>query len=98
MKMSFIVYIRIPASPYLQRLPHSNLCYGKLARRNKHIRQRPMSASHVCPDTKPKIDAKFIADTTLWDPATPRNGEWKQGFKMRPASAPIKRTRYLVQT
>ncbi|KAK6972855.1 doublecortin domain-containing protein 1 [Biomphalaria glabrata] len=40
------------------------------------------------PAVKPKIDAKFIADPSLWDPATPRNPHHS-----RPVSAPVKRLR-----
>ena len=39
---------------------------------------------------KPKIDAKFIADRTLWDPATPRG----ESRRMRPASAPVRKYRF----
>ncbi|KAH9500578.1 hypothetical protein Btru_072308, partial [Bulinus truncatus] len=47
--------------------------------------------SAVCccpPEAKPKIDAKFIADSSLWDPATPRSP-----MCSRPVSAPVKRLR-----
>ncbi|CAL1540465.1 unnamed protein product [Lymnaea stagnalis] len=37
---------------------------------------------------KPKIDARFIADPNLWDPATPRVTRFA-----RPSSAPVKRLR-----
>ena len=47
---------------------------------------------------KPKIDAKFIADPNLWDPATPRDKmtvttttTTQTQVKGRPASAPVKR-------
>ena len=36
-----------------------------------HINGRPYTAHASQP--KPKIDAKFIADPELWDPATPRD-------------------------
>ncbi|KAK7477194.1 hypothetical protein BaRGS_00031579, partial [Batillaria attramentaria] len=85
----------LPPSPYLQRLPHANLYYGKMARRRpRSSRRRPMSASTASQSgmsSKPKIDAKFIADSNLWDPATPRAEA--QPRKQRPASAPIRRAR-----
>ncbi|GFN87696.1 synembryn-a [Plakobranchus ocellatus] len=75
-----------PPSPYLQRLPYSHVRYGR-------YRRRPMSATvagyRPC-SGKPKIDAKFIADESLWDPETPRDRR-----ALRPASAPIKRIRPL---
>lgn len=50
---------------------------------------------------KPKIDAKFIADPNLWDPATPREKTTvtattmttssQAKLKGRPLSAPVKR-------
>ena len=52
---------------------------------------------------KPKIDAKFIADPSLWDPATPRGDEegtekytpiiTEKSLKTRPSSAPVKKAR-----
>ncbi|XP_076472192.1 doublecortin domain-containing protein 1-like [Babylonia areolata] len=93
----------LPPSPYLQRLPHANLVYGRMARANRshpHARRRPVSASVLNQSrrgSKPKIDAKFIADETLWDPATPRE-ETHSLRKGRPASAPIKRSRPISGT
>ena len=96
-KMIFF-HFRLPPSPYLQRLPHANLLHGRMARSYKaQHRHRPFSASMASAnrrDSKPKIDAKFIADENLWDPATPRD-PLPQKYS-RPASAPIKRSR-LVQ-
>ncbi|XP_070200716.1 doublecortin domain-containing protein 1-like isoform X2 [Littorina saxatilis] len=80
----------LPPSPYLQRLPHANLMHGKMARKHR----RPYSASTAtisARSSKPKIDAKFIADESMWDPATPRDGHYSR-FS-RPASAPIRRYR-----
>ncbi|GFR98754.1 doublecortin domain-containing protein 5 [Elysia marginata] len=74
---------QLPPSPYLQRLPYSHARYGR-------YRRRPMSATvagYRPSSGKPKIDAKFIADTSLWDPETPRER------RLRPASAPIRRLR-----
>ncbi|XP_052801857.1 doublecortin domain-containing protein 1-like [Mya arenaria] len=84
----------IKPSPYTQKLPHSDYTY-------KYPRRRPMSATYAGGMGKPKIDAKFIADSTLWDPATPRNDDEgpekyqvyfteKSLRKQRPASAPVK--------
>ncbi|RUS69866.1 hypothetical protein EGW08_022372, partial [Elysia chlorotica] len=73
-----------PPSPYLQRLPYSNARYGR-------YRRRPMSATvtgYRPSSGKPRIDAKFIADTNLWDPETPRDQR-----RLRPASAPTRRLR-----
>ena len=75
---------RHPPSPYLQKLPYSHARYGR-------YRRRPMSATvtgYRPSSGKPKIDAKFIADTNLWDPETPRDQR-----RLRPASAPIRRLR-----
>ncbi|XP_060074536.1 doublecortin domain-containing protein 1-like [Ylistrum balloti] len=74
----------VPTSPYVQKLPHSD--YGYITKR------RPASAtSSSRPPSghshKPKIDAKFIADPTLWDPATPRSSVHRKG---RPESAPVR--------
>ncbi|XP_053383698.1 uncharacterized protein LOC128549935 [Mercenaria mercenaria] len=86
-------------SPYTQKLPHSDYTY-------KYRTRRPVSASNATSSGKPKIDAKFIADPSLWDPATPRNNN-EEGPEMyqvivtekslksrqRPASAPVKRNK-----
>ena len=55
---------------------------------------------------KPKIDAKFIADPNLWDPATPRDKmtvtatttttTTQTQLKGRPYSAPVKRKGYVT--
>jgi len=37
---------------------------------------------------KPKMDPKFIADPTQWDPATPNN-ENQRSMRNRPYSAPV---------
>ncbi|KAL8603780.1 hypothetical protein ACOMHN_058515 [Nucella lapillus] len=86
----------LPPSPYLQRLPHANLVYGRQQRAGGRppAPRRPVSASTLPTGPKghkPKIDAKFIADETMWDPATPR--EAPRHCKGRPASAPTRRTR-----
>jgi len=81
-------------SPYTQKLPHSDYTY-------KYPVRRPMSATYAGSSGKPKIDAKFIADPSLWDPATPRMEDEgpekyqpyfteKTLMKQRPASAPAK--------
>lgn len=90
-------------SPYTQKLPHSDYTY-----KYRTSAKRPVSASNVAYGTagKPKIDAKFIADPSLWDPATPRqnNDEGPEMYQVivteknlkarsRPASAPVKRNK-----
>ncbi|KAL4224512.1 doublecortin domain-containing protein [Mactra antiquata] len=90
-------------SPYAQKLPHSDYTY-----KYRTSARRPVSASNVGYGTagKPKIDAKFIADPSLWDPATPRqnNDEGPETYQLivtekslrshaRPASAPVKRNK-----
>ncbi|XP_041366917.1 doublecortin domain-containing protein 1-like [Gigantopelta aegis] len=79
----------VPPSPYLQRLPHSHLFSSV-----RSGKRRPASAclpSHARHSGKPKIDAKFIADSNLWDPESPRLE--KVRLRNRPSSAPIRRTR-----
>ncbi|XP_046543933.1 doublecortin domain-containing protein 1-like [Haliotis rubra] len=78
----------VPASPYLQRFPPtpSTTTYHSRSRR------RPASAVNMRNkqrSEKPKIDAKFIADPSLWDPETPREKSVK--YFRRPASAPVRR-------
>ncbi|XP_069133406.1 doublecortin domain-containing protein 1-like [Argopecten irradians] len=75
----------VPTSPYVQKLPHSD--YGYISKRrpaSAASSSRPPSGHH---SHKPKIDAKFIADPTLWDPATPRSSVHRKG---RPESAPVR--------
>ncbi|KAK3103714.1 hypothetical protein FSP39_021266 [Pinctada imbricata] len=81
-----------PPSPYSQRLPHSDYGLTVLTKR------RPVSATfHARPPSgsrKPKMDAKFIADPTLWDPATPRSEKSANtagSGKVRPFSAPVRK-------
>lgn len=51
-----------------------------------------MSASMAGPPGKPKIDAKFIADPTMWDPASPRSEKSSRDLKKaRPQSAPVRK-------
>lgn len=91
-----IIFFSVPMSPYAQRVS-SNREYG-------YSNRRAMSATYPTrppsghKDDKPKIDAKFIADPNLWDPATPRDKTTvttttttQTQFKGRPASAPVKR-------
>ena len=94
---NFITF-RAKPSPYTQKLPHSDYTY-------KFHQRRPFSATMSTGKSgKPKIDAKFIADPNLWDPATPRaeGGDGTETFtpiltekslRMRPSSAPVKKTR-----
>ncbi|XP_064601230.1 doublecortin domain-containing protein 1-like [Liolophura sinensis] len=82
-------------SPYSLRVVPTNNQQFNNSRKGR--RQRPRSAQvHTRPQTamrvKPKIDAKFIADPNLWDPATPREEPIKK-IRMRPASAPVHRVR-----
>jgi len=103
--MNFILFVSRKIvtwrqSPYTQKLPHSDYTY-------KYWTRRPASAVNLGTSGKPKIDAKFIADPTLWDPATPRNnqddGEGPEKYqviitekslrKQRPSSAPVKRSK-----
>lgn len=78
------LFFSVPSSPYQQKLPHSDYGY------HVHSKRRPVSASSS--GSKPKIDAKFIADHNIWDPATPRSSiDRRHG---RPISAPV-RKRYL---
>ncbi|XP_071122872.1 uncharacterized protein [Mytilus edulis] len=84
----------VPRSPYAQRVSS--------ATEYKYSKRRPMSATYPArppSGNKPKIDAKFIADPNLWDPATPRERmtittakttATRQQIKNRPASAPAK--------
>ncbi|XP_052066407.1 doublecortin domain-containing protein 1-like isoform X1 [Mytilus californianus] len=84
----------VPRSPYAQRVSS--------ATEYKYSKRRPMSATYPArppSGNKPKIDAKFIADPNLWDPATPRERmtittatttATSQQIKNRPASAPAK--------
>lgn len=61
---------------------------------------RPYSAMPSQQKYKPKIDAKFIADPDLWDPATPR--EEKRSLRRtrsahtRPQSATVAHYRYEI--
>ncbi|XP_013404290.1 uncharacterized protein LOC106169385 isoform X2 [Lingula anatina] len=100
----------VPPSPYLQRLPSTHIVPtpGKIKQSlsGGRSRSRPASAhastgyntKSKSSGRKPKIDMKFIADLTLWDPATPREerggGEGENGTgykkKKRPYSAPIR--------
>lgn len=86
----------VPMSPYAQRVS-SNREYGYSNRRamSATYPARPPSGNK---QDKPKIDAKFIADPNLWDPATPRDKmtvttttTTQTQIKGRPASAPVKR-------
>ncbi|XP_071104619.1 doublecortin domain-containing protein 1-like [Haliotis cracherodii] len=77
----------LPASPYLQRFPPTptTATYSR-------PRRRPASAVNLRNkqrSEKPKIDAKFIADPSMWDPETPREKYGKH--PRRPASAPVRR-------
>jgi len=71
-------------SPYMQKLANSHVVpMNGLSRR-----RRPTSAAAAGRPTsaeKPRIDAQFIADPDLWDPATPHENNWKK----RPTSAPV---------
>lgn len=85
---------RVPQSPYSQKLPHSD--YGMSNRRpmSATVAVRPGSGRPSSGARKPKIDSKFIADPSLWDPATPRSestNSTSQRRKGRPASAPVRR-------
>nr|XP_022337319.1 uncharacterized protein LOC111133328 isoform X2 [Crassostrea virginica] len=84
----------VPQSPYSQKLPHSD--YGMSNRRpmSATVAVRPGSGRPSSGARKPKIDSKFIADPSLWDPATPRSestNSTSQRRKGRPASAPVRR-------
>ncbi|XP_061182929.1 doublecortin domain-containing protein 1-like [Saccostrea echinata] len=84
----------VPASPYSQKLPHSD--FGMSNRRpiSATVPGRPGSGRPSSGARKPKIDSKFIADPNLWDPATPRSESTtstSQLRKGRPASAPVRR-------
>ncbi|CAH1787762.1 unnamed protein product [Owenia fusiformis] len=90
---------RAPQSPYLQRLPHTNIVPTpggiiRMGRSSQFPRKRPQSASTTSSSTmgqhsKPKIDAKFIADPDKWDPLTPRSEKSDvRKRRPRPASAP----------
>lgn len=81
-----------PSSPYLQKLSHSHIVPTP-------SRQRPQSATttpatvhlNIGKTGKPKVDPKFIADPTLWDPATPRDDHNRTvtASRRRPVSAPV---------
>ena len=86
----------VPKSPYAQRVSSAtDYRYSKRRAMSATCPARPPSGS------KPKIDAKFIADPNLWDPATPREKvtvtstttttNIQTDLKGRPASAPVKR-------
>jgi len=98
---SIFSVITTKPSPYTQKLPHSDYTYKY---RTTSSNRRPASANTMGSSGKPKIDAKFIADPSLWDPATPRQDDEgpekyqpiiteKQLMRSRPASAPTKRTK-----
>ena len=80
-------------SPYLQKLGNSHVVPMNGSNRP---RRRPASAASAGRPAsagvggagggdKPKIDARFIADTDLWDPATPHDRHRQK----RPTSAPV---------
>lgn len=73
--------VSIHSSPYLQKLAHTHIVPT-----TNMAKRRPASAIMVTSSSKPKVDPKFIADSTLWDPATPREEVRK---KRRPISAPV---------
>ena len=84
-------------SPYLQRLAHAHILPSPV------IPQRPLSAATTTGSSttggvgsrvpKPRIDAKFIDNHDLWDPATPRQ-QFKNA-RRRPISAPVRPRRWL---
>ena len=81
-QFSFISSAKAAESPYLQRLSHTHVVPTPGNARS------PQSATGG--NGKPRVDPKFIADPSLWDPATPRpHSEQPGGRKKRPASAPI---------
>ena len=76
-------------SPYLQKLGQSHIVPTP---------KRPLSATvngaYGRTSDKPKIDPKFIADPSLWDPATPRDDSRPSRrtvscTRRRPISAPV---------
>ncbi|ELU06637.1 hypothetical protein CAPTEDRAFT_220130 [Capitella teleta] len=73
--------VSVHQSPYLQKLAHTHIVPT-----TNMSRRRPASAIMVSASSKPKVDPKFIADSTLWDPATPREDPCK---RRRPISAPV---------
>lgn len=87
----------VPKSPYAQRVSSGEYIYTKRRPMSATLPGRPPSGHK---QDKPKIDAKFIADPNLWDPATPRDKTTvttttttttQTKMKDRPYSAPVKR-------
>jgi len=79
-------------SPYMQKLGNSHVVpmNGSVRRRRPTSAVsagRPASAGvgRARGTDKPRVDAKFIADPDLWDPATPLDN-----YRLkRPTSAPV---------
>ncbi|ESO97509.1 hypothetical protein LOTGIDRAFT_152600 [Lottia gigantea] len=83
---------QVPVSPYSQKFQKT----ATFPISNKRVRRRPLSASMVGRSKltgKPKIDLKYIADHSLWDPASPRSDKVVPVKLVRPASAPTRHRR-----
>ena len=79
-------------SPYTQKLGNSHVVPMSGSARHRRPtsaastgRPRSASAYGVASTEKPRIDAKFIAEPDLWDPAMPHDRQ----LQRRPMSAPV---------